>query len=30
VSLAEDEPVLKAFWIVEGAIHAVELLVGEG
>jgi proteasome lid subunit RPN8/RPN11 len=30
VSLAEDEPVLNAFWIVEGAIHAVELLVGEG
>jgi proteasome lid subunit RPN8/RPN11 len=30
VSLAEQEPALGAFRIVEGAIHAVELLVGEG
>jgi proteasome lid subunit RPN8/RPN11 len=28
VSLAEDEPALGAFRIVDGAIHAVELLVG--
>lgn len=28
VSLAEDEPALGAYRIVDGAIHAVELLVG--
>jgi proteasome lid subunit RPN8/RPN11 len=28
VSLAENKPVLGAFWIVEGTIHPVELLVG--
>lgn len=30
VSLAEDEPALGAFRIVDGAIHRVELLVGAG
>ena len=30
VSLAEDEPAIGAFRIVEGAIHPVELVVGEG
>ena len=29
VSLAEDEPALGAFRIVEGSIHPVEILVGE-
>jgi proteasome lid subunit RPN8/RPN11 len=29
VSLAEEQPVLGAFRIVDGAIHRVELLVGE-
>src|SRR3954451_9139529 len=29
VSLAEDEPALRAFRIVDGTIHPVEILVGE-